>query len=424
MSSKKKIIDNPSIADVLDQINALEGLASLSKNSPHLSELFPKLEQSFGDLAKIRMLADKAKIPDQFNERFSCLGWIAYESMNMEVMKSAVSIYDSEGYEAAESHLTDFYDEKFLAWNILRFKGIAHFRRRVRLAELAKEDYLAGRYHACIPLLLCMLDGLVNDISKHVGFFADSVDMTAWDCIAAHESGLQALASLMTQGRNKTNEAPITIPYRHGILHGRELAFDNKLVAAKAWAALFATRDWATSLADGKKTPKPKQEVSWHELGLQLLENERQKQLLDQWVPRLTEKLSYLPFCGDSTLLPTETPERAVACFIENWMSRRYGFVAESLVYFTDSTAGKKAGMAKEDFGRHVPIGYKVISIDDQAAAITHVNVELKFKDGDGCVTKQVSVRTIYQDDENNTLVRNDAGGRWKIFQHSFINIL
>lgn len=424
MSSKKKIIDNPSIADILGQINAIEGLASLSRNFPCLSELLPNLDQSFGDLAKIRMLAEKAKVPDQFNERFSCLGWIAYESMNMDVMKSAISIYDSDGHEAAENYLADFYDKKFIDFNIRRFKGNYQFRRRIRLAELAKEDYLEGRYHACIPLLLCILDGLVNDISRHVGFFADSVDVTAWDCIAAHESGLQELSSLMTHGRNKTNEAPITIPYRHGILHGRELAFDNKLVAAKTWAALFATRDWATSLADGKKTPQPKQEVSWYELSQQLLENERQKKLLAVWTPRSTEALSYLPFSGDSTLLPMATPERAVASFIENWMSRRYGLVAESLVYFSDSKAGKKAGMAKEDFGRHVPIDYKVISIDDQAAAITQVYVELKFKEGDGAVVKQVSVRTMYQDDKNNTLVRTDNGGRWKIFQHSFINIL
>lgn len=424
MSSKKKIIDNPSLANTLDQINALEGLATLYRNVPYIRELFPNLEEAFGDLPKIRMLAEKARVPDQFNERFACLGWIAYESMNMDAMQSAISIYDSKGSEAAENFLAEFYDETFLNWNMMRFKGDSHFRRRIRLVELAKDDYLAGRYHACIPLLLCMLDGLVNDISKHVGFFAESVDMTAWDCIAAHESGLQTLVSVLTQGKNKTNEAPITIPYRHGILHGRELAFDNKIVAAKTWAALFATRDWATTLADGKKTVMPKNEVSWYELRQQLLENERQKNLLDLWRPRLTGELSYLPFSGDSTLLPMGTPERAVASFIENWISRRYGLVAESLVYFTDSTDGKKAGIAKDDFGRHVPIDYKVISIDDHAAAITLVDVELKFKEEDGSVVKRALVRTIYQDDKNNALIRTDDGGRWKIFQHSFINIL
>jgi hypothetical protein len=216
------------------------------------------MEKTFDDFSEIKKQAEILRVPDQFNDRFVSLGWIAYESMNMEVMQSAISIYDSDGKEAAELFLANSYDEQCLEWGIRWFNGSPEFRRRIRLAELAKEDYLAGRYHACIPLLLSMLDGLVNDVSKHVGFFAESTDMTAWDCIAAHESGLQALSSLMTKGRNKTNEDAISIPYRHGILHGRELAFDNKLVAAKTWAALFAARDWAVAITDGKKKSETK----------------------------------------------------------------------------------------------------------------------------------------------------------------------
>ena len=125
--------------------------------------------------------------------------------------------------------------------------------KRIRLAKLAQDDYLSGRYHACIPLLLSLLDGLVNDVSNHVGFFAANVDLTAWDCIAAHETGLKALAAILSESRKKTNEKSICVPYRHGILHGRELAFDNKVVAAKCWAAMFAARDWAAALDDGKK---------------------------------------------------------------------------------------------------------------------------------------------------------------------------
>lgn len=53
----------------------------------------------------------------------------------------------------------------------------------------------------------------------------------------------------------------------------RELTFDNKLVAAKTWAALFAVRDWAVT--DGKKNSKPKQDVTWNELLQQIVENEK-----------------------------------------------------------------------------------------------------------------------------------------------------
>lgn len=424
MSSSKKIADNPTSAELLQQLQGFKSVEALYRAFPFARKIFPKMDQIFKDFSEIKKQAEILRIPDQFNERFSSLGWIAYESMDMEVMKSAISIYDTEGKDAAELFLVESYDEKSLEWGIRWFNGNPEFRKRIRLVELAKEDYLAGRYHACIPLLLSILDGLVNDVSKHVGFFAESTDMTAWDCIAAHESGLQSLSSLMTKGRNKTNEETISIPYRHGILHGRELAFDNKLVAAKTWAALFAARDWAVAIADGKKNPQPNQKVSWRELLEQIAENERQKKLLKEWKPRLSEEIDYLPHIGESSQLPMGTPERAVAELIENWVSQRYGLIAGALLYFTDDSLGKKSGRAKEDFGRYVPTTYKVISIDDQSAAISQVEVELKFKDEAKQIVKKSSVRTIYQDDKNNPMVRTEEGGTWKIVQNSFSDIL
>lgn len=53
--------------------------------------------------------------------------------------------------------------------------------------------------------------------------------------------------------------------------------------------------------------------------------------------------------------------------------------MAEAPVYFTKETKGKKAGMAKEDFGRYVPISFEITSVEDQAAAVSHVNVKLIF---------------------------------------------
>lgn len=424
MSRPKKIIDNPTSEELKKQFKEFESLEALYKAFPFANSMFPKLEHAFNEFNKIKKQAEILKAPDQFNERFANVGWIAYESMNINVMQRAIDIHDAEGKDAAEQFLADSYDSNCLELGIRWFNGSPEFRRRIRLAELAKEDYLTGRYHACIPLLLSLLDGLVNDVSKHVGFFADSTDVTAWDCIAAHESGLQTLALLLTTGRNKTNDDPISIPYRHGILHGRELAFDNKLVAAKVWAALFAARDWAVALADGKKTPKPKEEKSSFEILAQLADNARQKKLLNEWEPRDSVELSYFPHLGEAISLPLGTPERAVAEFIENWMANRYSFVAQSLLYFTEDSLGKKSGRAKQDFGKHVPISYKVLSIEDQTAAITHVEVELTFSADGTQIPKQASVRAIYQDNENNAMVRAEPDGVWKIVQNSFSHIL
>lgn len=80
--------------------------------------------------------------------------------------------------------------------------------------------------------------------------------------------------------------------------------------------------------------------------------------------------------------------------------------------------------MAREDFGKHVPISFKILSVDDQAAAVTHVIAELRFKVDDQEKLKEVSVRAIYQDLENNPSVRSMPGGHWRIVQNSFTGII
>lgn len=374
-----KIVDNPSTKELLNQIRAMENLESLYRLVPWANRLCPKLSEIFSDFSEIKRQVEILLLPDQFNETFASLGWIAYESLNLDAMKRAIEIAETVGVEDAEKFLADHYNEETLKWGILRFNGHPDFRKRLRLIELAKDDYLAERYHACIPLLISLTDGLVNDVSRHVGLFAENSDMTAWDSIAAHETGLQSLAKLLGRGRNKTNEEEITIPFRHGILHGRELAFDNKVVAAKCWSTLFAVRDWAGSIADGKKHLKPKEQVSWSELLKQLTENARTKQLLEQWQPRTLKQLGHLPSSSSSMHLPKDSPERAVADFIENWRKKRYGKMAEALLDFVGTALRKKAGQVKQDFGHIDLLAYEIKAVEDKAASASHVQVYLEF---------------------------------------------
>lgn len=424
MTKSRRIIDNPSCADLLRQIKAFESLEALYRAIPFARKFFPKIDEVFSRFSEVKKQAEILELPDNFNEIFSKFGWIAYESMNIDIMKKSIARYESNGIEEAELYLADSYDEDALKFGIMRFIGNIEFSRRIRLANLAKEDYLERRYHACIPLLLSLIDGLVNDVSRSVGFFAESSDMTAWDSIAAHETGLQSLVALMTKNKNKTNEKTITIPYRNGILHGRELAFDNKIVAAKCWSTLFAVRDWAAALSDGKKTPKPKKEISWKEIFSGIVENSRKKERIEAWKPRDISTFNYFPNNGIPSELPIGTPERAVAEFIENWCKQRYGLIAESILYFTDTSKGKRARLAKEYFSRRVPSSFKIISVEDRAFEASHVIVDLLFAVQEGLLSRQVSVRAIYREDCNGSLIWNGEKGDWKVVQNSLSEIL
>lgn len=195
MSKSNRIIDNLSCAEWIEQLQVFGSLESIYRELPFARKLFPNLGDAFAKLSEIKKQAEILQMPDRFNEIFSPYGWIAYESMNLEVIREAINHYEASGIEKAELYLAETYDEETLRFRIKQFNGNSEFRRRIRLVSLAKDDYLAERYHACIPLLLSILDGVVNDVSRHVGFFAESVDMTAWDSIAAHETGLQSIAS-------------------------------------------------------------------------------------------------------------------------------------------------------------------------------------------------------------------------------------
>ena len=344
--------------------------------------------------------------------------------MSLDAMLKAIDIEKKEGLAAAEEFLANEYGEDTLKFGIMRCSGHAEFRKRYRLIELAKDDYFAARYHACVPLLLALVDGLVNDISKHVGFFAEGADMTAWDSIAAHETGLKVLAKIMGLGRNRTNEESISVPYRNGILHGRELAFDNKVVAAKCWAMLFAIRDWAGSLAEGKADPKVEKETSWSELIQQIADTEQTKKALAAWKPRSAADIGHLPCDGRPDSLPEGTPERTVVEFLANWCNRRYGPMSEALLDYLDTTKGKKAGNAKRDFGCKDLTTYRVMEVSEQTPAISQVEVDLILQSGQVTETVRVSVRLIYIDTANEAAIWGHGAGSWKIVQNGFGKVI
>jgi len=420
----KKISDNPSVQELQDQIKGLKALKNVLSLVPFADRMFPGLDEAFKSLDDFEERSKLFQVPDQFNEQFCEYGWIAYESMDLEAMIRSLAIVKEGGVQAAEEFLAETYNEDTLIFGILRCNGHSDFRKRVRLLELAKEDYLAARYHACIPLLLALIDGLANDVSNHVGFFAEGLNLTAWDSIAAHETGLAALAKTIGLGRNKTNEGKITVPYRNGILHGRELDFDNKIAAAKCWAALFALRDWAAAIANGKDEPKPKGEVSWSQLLRQVADTKKMKLALERWAPRRATELAYIPCTGPAVVLPEGTPEKFVAEFLDNWYSRRYGPMADALLDLLNKPQGKKAGQAKRDFGSFSLLAYQIVSVIDETAAVSVVEVMLTVGDERLKRFVPVKIRVTYVDASNEPAIWSHQLGCWKIIQNGFSNLI
>src|SRR6266536_4549778 len=227
-SKLSRIQDIPRIKSLVDQVR----LFKLSKQAfplvkPVLKLLGIATEQIEAALAEVDVLEKQvtllATLPDRFNRLFASRGWIAYDLFNVDVAQAAVEKAEAGDIDGAEADLVDYYNEEHIRWHLRTMQAIPAFHPRLSLLEKALDDYLQGRYHASVPVVLMQLDGFVSDVGKnHSGFFREGVNLEAWDSIAAHSTGLQVLAKLLGKERLKTTTEPVTLPYRHGILHGHD----------------------------------------------------------------------------------------------------------------------------------------------------------------------------------------------------------
>lgn len=127
----------------------------------------------------------------------------------------------------------------------------ALFKERARLILKAKEHHEAERYDASIPLIQNQMEGIVMDVASDKKFFtqaatykADLVDPLQ---LVGVEACLATLQKILGEGVSQTQTAGSLS--RHGVAHGRELAYDTRVNSAKYWSVLHALVQWARPLA-------------------------------------------------------------------------------------------------------------------------------------------------------------------------------
>jgi hypothetical protein len=415
------IRDIPRIKELLHQAKSMQ---AFKKASPVILPLLrflgvdvSRTEEALTQFEELhKAIEEMAAIPDRFNELFAERGWIIYDLMNLDVAKAAIAKAEAGNVDEAEEDLVDYYDAETVRWKLFTMTGVEAFRARMALAEKALVDYQEERYHASVPVVLAVLDGLVNELhEKRRGFFSENVDLQAWDSIAAHEKGLNALAKIFQKGRYTTTTEQIRVPYRNGILHGMDLGYDNKMVAAKCWAALFAVRDWAVK-AEGDliEAPPPKPEKSWSDLFRQIRENEEDKKRLQSWTPRQLAVGKDVPITGEPDIFVEGSPERTVVEFLSYWKAKNYGRMAE---YLTDTFGPirKVAGQVRETYGSTVLNRFEIDQITEQAPAISIIQVRLWYCRKEDSGDRVVEFRLLSQDAKGNPVVCTKPGAKWRL---------
>ena len=330
-------------------------------------------------------------------------------------------------FDIAEDLLISHYDPKEIKRQIDRLRTIEAFEPRVDLAYNAWKDYSEERYHAVVPVVLSLIEGLVlqtcvEKLGHRKGFFYKTANFTAWDSIAAHEKGLERLADrdLLLQSRNSTTTETIDIPYRHGIVHGLDLGYDNKAVAAKSWAILFAVGEWARK-AYKNELEKPEdtdnidlsspQKIK--EVFQQIDEQRQRAERRQEWEPRKIEVGVDIPAEAEPDAYNEGTPEHVLMETLHAWKQEQWGLMPDAFV----DVAGNQPHVEEisDQFENLDLKSVKLLDIYRFAPALCEITVKLGIKRDDEIEWEEKTITLEYRASEGRIGFPEMDEGHWAI---------
>lgn len=411
MINIKSIVDEiPSIKKMKDEIDDINILGFLAGD-----ELKKKIRESE---KKLNKLISQIEL---FNERFSDKGWIVYDKLSLTLIEEVNKVYDENGEEAAEKVLIEYYSSKVEESLYSLKNNCEELFVRYNLILKAFEDHKEGRYHASIPLFLMIIDGAVNDYTKSKGFFAEGTDVSAWDCLVGCSSGLSKIKNIYCKGRNKTNTEVIYLPYRNGILHGRDLNYDNVFVSSKCIVLLFAIHDWMTNKKSEdfrrKRFVKSQNSATLKEIVEQLNKNQEEKKIINSWEPKIVIVGENIPENGKYEEYNDYEYIQKVIKIFEYWDKGNYGQLSNILdkMFNYEKSQGLRPKLCRELFQNKELKSYRLIEVEERAISLRRVLVEARWESNNKIFIEYLEFGVVYQDESGNTLLPNKKEGEWVI---------
>lgn len=414
----QKIQDNESMLELTKLVKF--GYKVLDK-LPLIYKINPGIKTQRDQAVEILNHANILLLPDEFNNLFSKDGWVCYGGLSQRILEEVIYLGSNKQYQEAKQLLINYIDEDKIDFILKKCASREHFKEHLDLFNLLKIDYLEERYHACIPLLLALIDGLANDISKHLGFFAENSDLELYDSITSHGTGLPFLKTIMNTSRTKTITEIIHMPYRNGILHGRDLNFANKEVASKCWWVLDCLIDWA----DEKQLNKqPKPPASLREALKQHQSIQELSKRIDLWKRRPTQTESYWKEQNIETLNPI-LPEYALFIFLGAWKEKQWGKMTPILLHNISKHLGKAASEVKNDYKKITLLDFHIINSEDQTPSNTQIYTYLEFIKNHVKQTLYLNISVNYANSQTgDPELRNEPNCGWYILQASISALL
>ena len=356
-----------------------------------------------------------------FQQYYSDSGWCIYDSISTSLIEEAISKFETEGPDAGEKVLLQYYKSDVKDTIFLITNNVKPFSDRYDLIQRAFEDHFAGRYYASVPLFLIISDGAVNDYTKSKGLFAEGTNVTAWDCLVGCNDSLSKIRNIFNQKRTKTNHDVIRLPYRHGILHGRDLNYANEYVSCKCVALLFALADWMR-MKDSEEQRKEKFERESNPPSIfESLKKTRKihsiNKEISEWSNRTVvvgKNISPSPSIEECTEYPYLIP--LIKAF-DAWNSKNYGNLSKLFdkLFDNDISEGKRAGECRKLFAPKRFCSFEVKEVEERACSLTRILLQVEWIVEDKKHSELLEFGVAYQGDKDDVTVPWRNNGEWKI---------
>lgn len=242
----------------------LANLVSISAESVDwLSILSTRVGEEHAQL--LGMSTEYHRLMESMEEALELLvprGWAPF-SMDTKAVEEAISLLRNGNEEEADTLLAGQWDGEG-SWRTKNiqarvsamgagegqndYHGI--FKERARLLWKAREHHEVGSYEASIPLIHAQMEGIVMEVAGGRKFYTKSpqkADLIDPSQLVSIEACLAALQAIYGQNVPATQSAGSLS--RHGVAHGRELAYDTRVNSAKNWSVLDALVEWARPMA-------------------------------------------------------------------------------------------------------------------------------------------------------------------------------
>ena len=361
---------------------------------------------------------------ETFNDNFSNYGWIAYSRINTKFMEKANKIFEEEGLEKAEEFISDYYIENSEEMKKYIQFSSEEFRIRRHLIDNAFEDYKNGKYYSAIPIFLTIADGVINDYTKNKGFFTEGVDLDCWDCLVECDKGLKKIKSIYNSARKKTTTYEIKIPYRNGILHGRDLNYGNKFVAGKCIVMLLAISEWIGS----KKNEESRIEQHNKDINpppitesiKRLKEIREDRVIIKKWKPAKIVIGKDIPISGKKEEYNRYEFIYVIIEMLEFWKEKNYGALSKKLeiLFNNEKNINLRPKRCRELFEKNLLLDFELISIVDQAITMKVVEIKINIQKEKNTISGNMRFGIVYESESKVLALPEKNNGFWKIYPH------